>query len=164
MALAMLAGCPMATEPKLDTVAVSGMVTLDGQAVGGATVTFKPKAPDGRAAVGVTDAAGRLTLTTLQAGDGALPGSYAVSITKIAAPEVVPPPGTPGQGGGPSPEQKAKMQGAMKMKAGAEGQKPSTAAPKNELPDKYASPETSGFTAEVKKGEKNEFTFAMTSK
>jgi len=156
VALVVLAGCHRGSE--LGTVPVSGTVTLDGQAVADVAVTFKPKASSGRGAVGVTAANGKFTLTTLQSGDGALPGSYAVTLAKFAAGEATrsPPPMNE-----PSPEKAARM--AQYMKSG--GKPPTSAvAPKNELPDKYASPETSGFAAEVKPGEKNDFTFAMTSK
>jgi len=154
VALAVLAGCQAGSE--LGTVPVSGTVTLDGQAVADATIAFKPKASDGRVAVGVTAADGKFTLTTLQSGDGALPGSYAVTITKIAAGEAA---SSPGAMDKPSPEKQAKMAKYM----GSGGKPPtSPVAPKNELPDKYASPETSDFTAEVKLGENNDFTFAMT--
>jgi hypothetical protein len=155
VALAVLAGCQAGS--KLGTVPVSGTVTLDGQAVADVAVAFKPKASGGRGAVGVTAADGKFTLTTLQSGDGALPGSYAVTLTKSAAVEARPVPPIDK----PSPEKQAKMAKYM----GSGGKPPtSSVAPKNELPDKYASPETSGFTAEVKLGEKNDFTFAMTSK
>ena len=154
--LVVLAGCQGGSE--LGTVPVSGTVTLDGQAVAGVTVAFKPRAADGRGAVGVTAADGKFTLTTLQSGDGALPGSYVVTFTKFAAGEATrsPPPVNE-----PSPAKAAKMAQYTKSRGKPP---PGAVAPKNELPDKYASPETSSFTAEVKLGEKNDFTFAMTGK
>ncbi len=154
VALVVLAGCQAGSE--LDTVPVSGTVTLDGQAVAGVTVAFKPKASGGRGAAGVTGADGQFTLTTLQSGDGALPGSYAVTLTKSAAVEAM---GSADfdENNKPSPEQMARMR--ENMQSGG----PTSSAPKNELPDKYASPETSGFTAEVELGGENDFTFAMTS-
>jgi len=157
VALVVLAGCQASSE--LGTVPVSGTVTLDGQAVAGVAVTFKPKASGGRGAIGVTGANGQFTLTTLQSGDGALPGSYAVTLTKSAADEATPSARPTDESGKPSAEKMAKM--TQYMKSG--GQPPTSPAPKNELPDKYASPETSGFTAEVKPGGENDFTFPMTS-
>jgi hypothetical protein len=67
------------------TVPVSGTVTLDGEPVDGATVTFVPEG-EGRPANGNTDASGNFTLTTFTGGDGALPGSYNVTVFKTAAP------------------------------------------------------------------------------
>ena len=156
VALVVLAGCEARSE--LGTAPVSGTVTLDGQAVAGVAVTFKPKASGGRVAVGVTGANGKFTLTTLQSGDGALPGSYAVTLTKSAADEATPSFRPPDENNPPSAEQKARMQKGMQS-----GGPPTSPAPKNELPEKYASPETSGFTAEVKPGGENDFTFPMTS-
>ena len=155
VALVVLAGCEAGSE--LGTAPVSGTVTLDGQAVDGVAVAFKPTASDGRGAVGVTGADGQFTLTTAQSGDGALPGSYAVTLTKSAAAEAMPS-GEFDENNQPSPERMAQMKKNMQS-----GGPPTSAAPKNELPDKYASPETSGFTAEVKLGEENDFTFPMTS-
>lgn len=64
------------------TIKVSGKVTMNGTPVPGATVSFQPTAPGGRAAVGITDDAGQYTLTTFSAGDGAIAGDYAVAIDK----------------------------------------------------------------------------------
>lgn len=155
VALVVLAGCQAGSE--LDTVPVSGTVTLDGQAVAGVAVAFKPKGSAGRGAAGMTDANGQFTLTTLQSGDGAMPGSYAVTLTKTAAAEAAGP-GQFDENNKPSPEQMAKMRENMKSGGPAK-----SAAPENELPGKYASAETSGFEAEVKAGEDNDFTFAMTN-
>jgi hypothetical protein len=154
--LVVLAGCQARSE--VGTAPVSGTVTLDGQAVAGVAVAFRPKASGGRGAVGLTGAKGQFTLTTLQSGDGALPGSYAVTLTKSAAGEAAQSPGAIDK---PSAEKQANMAKFM----GSRGKLPtSSGAPKNELPGKYASPDTSGFTAEVKPGGKNDFTFPMTSK
>ena len=82
-----VAGCG----PKgLPTNYVEGIVTLDGQPLEGALVTFRPETPDGKVAVGQTDATGKYTLTT----DGGLPqkgaleGEYKVTVTKIETTEV----------------------------------------------------------------------------
>jgi hypothetical protein len=135
------------------TIPVSGTVTLDGSPVAGARVAFSPKSPEGRAAAGITDTSGRFTLTTVEAGDGAMAGSYTVTISKTAASK------TPGQadprgtGGQMNPQD---MEAIMKGKAGETKE-----AAQSLLPEKYASADTSGFTAEV--GEKRDFTFDMKS-
>jgi hypothetical protein len=64
------------------TIKVTGKVTMNGTPVPGATVSFQPTPPGGRAAVGITDDAGRYTLTTFSGGDGAVAGDYAVTVNK----------------------------------------------------------------------------------
>jgi hypothetical protein len=60
-----------------------GSVTLDGAPVDGAIVTFEPNdISNGRPATGRTDSKGNFALTTYNTGDGALPGSYIVLVTK----------------------------------------------------------------------------------
>ncbi len=69
------------------TVPVKGTLTLDGQPVEGATVAFVPARQTDLAAAGTTDAQGRFTLTTLRAGDGAVPGRYKVLVVLKATDE-----------------------------------------------------------------------------
>lgn len=66
----------------LGTVPVSGKVLVDGQPMEGVVVVFNPDDPEGRAASGTTDANGEYKLTTETNGDGALPGSYKIQVTK----------------------------------------------------------------------------------
>jgi hypothetical protein len=61
-------------------VPVTGLVTLDTKPVSDAGVMFCPVGP-GPAVSGVTDAAGRFQLTTMNKG-GAMVGQYRVAITK----------------------------------------------------------------------------------
>ena len=88
-----LAGCgedPGVTD-RPATVPVSGVVTLGGNPVEGATVTFHAGVPapgqtaQGNSAVGQTDAEGRFQLKTFEANDGAVPGEYVVTISKYEA-------------------------------------------------------------------------------
>lgn len=62
---------------------VEGVVTLDGAALPGATVVFRPVA-GGPIGAGTTDATGRYVMTTLgfKPGAGVLAGDYAVTIRK----------------------------------------------------------------------------------
>ncbi len=69
-----LAGCG---SDGIGTAAVKGTVTYKGAPVDGATVMFAPTGSDGKTAAGTTDAQGNFTLATIEAGDGAMPGSYA---------------------------------------------------------------------------------------
>jgi hypothetical protein len=63
-------------------VPVEGTVTLDGQPVKGASVTFMPQFA-GQPAMGRTDAAGAFTLRTHPHGPGAMPGTHHVSVRKM---------------------------------------------------------------------------------
>lgn len=67
-------------------VPAEGVVTLNGEAVEGATVMFAPKTYDPSrpkgSAQAVTDASGKFKMTTLDPGDGVFPGDYYVTVTK----------------------------------------------------------------------------------
>ena len=76
-----LLGCGGGGSTLEGTVPVSGIVTQSGAPLEGAAVTFAPTGA-GRSASGLTDATGKFTLTTLDPGDGAMPGDYQVTITK----------------------------------------------------------------------------------
>jgi Domain of unknown function (DUF6795) len=69
---------------KFTPVPVSGVVTLDGQPIEGATVYFYAVGDekDGRPAHGTTDKEGKFKLSTLGDEDGALRRNYKVVITK----------------------------------------------------------------------------------
>lgn len=138
----LLVGCGEtvdANRPK--TVPVTGSVTYNGQPVDGATVTFMAGSSEGRGAVATTDASGKFLLTTFEAGDGAIPGSYKVTVSKTAG-------GAPAAGGG---EIMAPPVGGMP-----------TEEVKDELPAKYKDASTSGLTADVKEGGTNDFPFPLT--
>ena len=74
------AGC----SGKYTPVPVSGVVTLDGKPVEGATVYFYAVGDekDGRPATGTTDKDGVFRLSTMGNEDGALPRNYKVVVTK----------------------------------------------------------------------------------
>lgn len=61
---------------------VTGNVTYNGKAVESGTVTFIPDAATGRSATGSIKN-GSYTLTTQSADDGALPGTYKVTISSV---------------------------------------------------------------------------------
>ena len=153
MLLAVL-GCAQQSGEKLDTVPVSGTVTLDGAPVEGASVAFSPSAPGGMAASGKTDSSGRYKLTTRDPDDGALPGSYLVMISKTeggAASGAV----TPGM----SDEEATKAAMEAHVAAGE-----AEATFKELLPAKYTNTATSELKADVAKGGQTEFNFELTSK
>jgi len=121
---------------------VTGIVTLDGEPLDQATVVFHP--PEGnQSASGRTDAQGKFTITTgsSEAGTGAQPGHYQISITKR----------------GLSPE--GERLEAEAMRIGREFNSANYVISK--IPSMYGNPATSGFEATVEKGQKNHFEFKL---
>ncbi len=80
-----------------ETCSVTGQVLYRGRAVPGADVIFLCEG--NRPASAITDEAGHFELTTFTSADGALPGKYAVIISKTA-------PRNPAQNGSPYPDVK----------------------------------------------------------
>ncbi len=122
------------------TYPVSGTVTMNGQPVARATLSFQLVDGSGSAA-GVTDNEGRYKLTTFAAGDGALPGQYVVAITQFEEP----PPGA----GVPDdhPDYNPNLPEFI---------------PQNLLPKRYASTATSGLKATVVEGKNTSVDFELT--
>ncbi len=138
--LVVLAGCQSRpTDPnRPKTVPVSGTVTYKGQPVEGATITFVSTAGK-RGAVATTDAAGHFTMTTFEPKDGAIPGTYQVSI------------------------QKTVLEGAPAEEAtGKGGEEPPAGVAKDLLPAKYKNAATSGLTVEIKEGGTKDLKFELT--
>ncbi len=150
--LVCLVGCGPA---KVELAPATGVVTLDNAPLEGATVSFSPKGSGDKIAMGKTDASGRFTLNTPGEGDGAVPGSYEVSITKSTVGAAAAFEDPRGSGKPMTAEQQKQMMDIAKR-----GMAPGNIT--SEVPVKYSSPKTSGFTAEVKAGGTNEFTFPMT--
>lgn len=78
-----LAGCGGSAYPLAD---VSGVVTLDGEALAGARVAFQPRREgedldSGPGSYGTTDADGRYTLRTIGGAQGAVVATHDVSIS-----------------------------------------------------------------------------------
>lgn len=63
----------------------SGIVTLNGEPVEGASLTFIPVA-GGRPGSAITDAQGRYTIKTYQDAPGAITGEHKVAVIKISGP------------------------------------------------------------------------------
>ncbi len=142
--LCFLAGCGGggggAERPK--TVKVTGKVQYKGLPVAGASVVFLG---DGSStpALGRTDADGRFELTTFEPGDGAIPGTHKVTVSKIVASKS---PGSTATG-------VASMEEAAK-KARDRGDPTQTqsldAAAMSLLPEKYSQAATTDLSFEVK--------------
>lgn len=132
-------GCTSSVAPEIakrpKVYPVTGIVTLAGQPVEKAVVIFVGS--DGVTARGTTDTSGEFALTTFDQEDGAVAGTQQVSILKEEA--------------NYDPNQ---------LKIGEAP--PTVKADRNALPQKYADPKTSGLTADVKDGQENHFSFALT--
>ena len=141
--LAGLVGC--GSGPEVDTVPVTGKVTLDGEPVEGATVDFVPDIPKGRSAVGRTDRHGAYTLMTVEPGDGALPGSYRIRVRKTS-------------------DSTAPITHANQEEASGRASNMSRRSEvTHELPAKYANKDESGLKAEVTADGGNNFPLKLTS-
>ena len=110
------------------TAPVSGHVTYKGKPLAKANVSFTPVEGATRAATGLTDSNGYYTLGTFGASDGALPGKYRIAVI-ARGPDRAPKAGEVGSG----------MPGEMM-------------AGDPIIPIKYFAPDSSGLTAEVKRG------------
>lgn len=135
-----LTGC---SDGKIATEKVTGIITLDGQPLEGATVNFSPKtAGQGSPSYGVTDAKGEYKLQTLLGNPdaGTTPGEYVVTVIKLEKSNT-PPPALDGPSGPP----------------------PKVTKPKSLIPELYGAGKTTPFSATVKSGA-NECNFELQSK
>jgi len=135
-------------------VRVSGTVTFKEQPIEGATVSFHP-ASGSRAASGRTDLNGKFEMTSLNSGDGALPGEYKVSISKVED---------------SNPAHQVTAEQFAQMVSGGKppptgptkpGQRQKTGGLEYHVPEKYLDAEKSGLTAKVTSDGKNDFLFEL---
>lgn len=141
MLLVFLSACGTSVQSdRPATHPVSGTVTMNGQPVARANLSFQLADGSGSAA-GVTDNQGRYELTTFTAGDGAVPGEYLVAITQFEEP----PPGA----GVPDdhPDYNPNLPEFV---------------PKNLLPERYATAKSSGLKATVVEGPNTGVDFELT--
>lgn len=111
---------------------VSGTVTYQGKPVEKGSINFIPTQPEGRAAGGQIED-GDYSLTTAEPGDGALPGTYKVTIIAVEVDDT---------------KMKEIAKGGQFHHDAAFAKALRTA--KKLVPAKYQLPEMSGLTAEVK--------------
>lgn len=124
---------------------VTGTVTYKGEPVSGADVIFFPQGKED-SAFGRTDDKGVYRLTTFAANDGAIEGRHLVAIIK--APPVAP----------PAKEADTESEEYVPPEIG----KAATPPPiKSEIPQKYASSDTSGLVAVVKPEGDNQIDFPL---
>lgn len=117
-----------------------------GKPLAGATVSFwADKAP--RAAVGVTTADGKFSLSMFDANDGAMPGDNVITVSKFtasAAPSVA--------------DQTAMMNDPTKLSSSfKDANDGKTEAPKDEIPARYAERTTTTLKENVKAAGGNDF-------
>ncbi|WP_166831498.1 carboxypeptidase-like regulatory domain-containing protein [Thalassoroseus pseudoceratinae] len=121
------------TKDRPEVVDAEGVVTYQNEPVEGATVVFAPT--DGKhAASGLTDSSGQFSVSAFPNSEGAVPGSYKVTVTKMETPSA--------SGGG-------------------DGHGEAVAAPKNLLPAKYAETANTPLTADVPASGKTDFQFDL---
>ena len=139
--VAILAGCGP-TDDRSATVSATASVTYNGQAIEGAHVTFSPTAESGDAAFGDTDAQGKAALRTSW-GEGVVPGSYKVTVTKMEAV------GGASTGTGENEDEEEDEEGGDVVYEAR-------------LPEKYGNVNTSGLDATVTEDGENSFSFDLT--
>jgi hypothetical protein len=127
---------------------VEGVVLLDNEPVAEATVLFIPDGGTGQPAHGMTDENGKFQLTTFKDNDGALPGSYKVTVTKS-----VPPPQPPEADPGDSKSAVAHFK-AIKEQKKVKSPLPTIYANAQTTPFRYTVPVDGKVVLELKKSEK----------
>ena len=139
------------------THSVRGVVTIDGQPIADAIVSFLPD--DGQnPANGSTDASGRYELTSFTRGDGAMEGSFRVTIVKYEK---------EGEDKPAVSVEKPAVEEAESGETGNEGYVPAgmivsqyDTGPKNLLPKQYADQQKTPLTAAVR-AEENSIDFDL---
>lgn len=152
----LLAGCG----PSSNTVPAEGVLTVDGKPADGVAITVHYG--DGNTAVGVTHDQGKFELSYLGA-QGAAPGTkLKTSLRKDAGAGVSVKMDTPPTGP-PDPFEAAmkNMNAGKEMAEKAKNMK--GPAQTNELPPKFASPDTSGITVDIPPGGKKDLKIDITT-
>lgn len=141
------AGCAAPEEPDdwLDRVPATVTVNYKDAPVEGAYVTLFPEGDGGKSAQCVTDAGGKGVLGSYAADDGAVPGSYKVTVVKEEVSAV-----TEGAEESDAPEE-ADEEAANTDSAG-----------KNLLPEKYLDPSTTDLTATISESGDNDLVLELT--
>ncbi len=142
LAFVALAAFGCSTEDHPAVAPVTGRVLYQGQPVANANVTFMNESA-ARAATGVTNEQGEFRLTTFEPDDGAAPGLNKVAVSKAAPTAAV-----------TDLESEAYAQ-AMQQIASP------TAAPKSEIPMKYADTNSTPLSMEVDAEQDNHFEITL---
>lgn len=146
---ATLSGCGSASQPPVPVYPVSGVITLQGQPVIGADVTFV-NAEKNRSAFGRTNEKGEYRLTTFTSNDGAVEGKVVVTVTK--APET------------PNNVAVADIDSEAYVPPSVEVRRQSPAKTKKEkplLPERYSTPTSSSLMAMISSDQENKLNFDL---
>lgn len=141
----LVVGCGESGPERPPVYKTTGKVTFNGAPVIDGLVTFYPLEEKKPAGVGRTNDAGEFTLTTYGPGDGAIAGSYKVTVTRN---EAAPPPAESAHG---------VENFTPPVVHGASARTPAGGG--NLLPPQYGKPETTPFDATVTPEGPNTFTF-----
>lgn len=125
-------GCTPVDDDLPKTVNASGTITLDGSPVAGASIVIMQEGGENRFAHGVSDSSGRFSLKAFETKDGAVPGQYKATVSKTV--EVA---------------GKSAPKSVQSDALAAGGETASNVSWKNDLPNKYNSPVTSGLSVTV---------------
>lgn len=109
-------------------VPVSGVVTLDGKGVEGATVTFAPKT-EGSLSLAMTDAQGNFTLKSATGRNGAAVGEHNVTVVLSVS-----------LGGPPVTAKVDDLSGVLPNEAGEDATPPAGPSTKWIVPERYSKP------------------------
>lgn len=125
-------GCTPVDDDLPRTVVASGVIKLDDKPIEGAAVVIMQDGGAGRFAHGVSDSSGKFSLAAFETKKGAVPGDYKVTVSKTV--EV---------------SGKSIPKNLKEDAQSAGGDAASNVSWKNELPDRYNSPVTSGLTITI---------------
>jgi hypothetical protein len=125
---------------------VSGVVTMDGNPVEGATVVFTPTGA-GTMSMGLTNASGEFTLTTSTGKKGAAIGDHAVTVSLVIMPEAA----TTGSVDDLATQMPSEAQDPAAAEAAA-AKAAKASQPVYLVPQKYGDAKTSGLTATITSG------------
>jgi hypothetical protein len=163
-AVVMLVGCGGGVD-RPTRVAVTGKVEMGGKGVADAQVRFftmAEKGAGGLDAYATTDAEGNFTLTTIETGDGAIPGDYTATVVKD--------PTALNAGAKNSDltdhnvdntEDLMTPEMMAAAETGTDGGEKAPAASGNQLPPQFASKMDSPFQFKVEAGKENNFTLKL---
>ncbi len=133
------------------TVNASGVVTLDGEPIDGASIVFA-EASGVHSAQGLSDSKGRFSLDAFEAKKGAVPGSYKITVSKTVTVER-------------SVNQKQMKALAEDAQHAADGGgETANVSWVNDLPQRYAGFVTSGLEATVPEDGTSELKIELTLK
>ncbi len=125
-----LVGCSGGTDKskanRPQTAIAKGVVTYAGKPLDDALIIFVPESNEGTAASAVTDSSGGFSMMAFPPEDGAVPGKYKVTVSKMIEPPV-----------------------AIIDESAHDAPPPKASKPRSLIPLKYSQPHTSNLTAEV---------------